>query len=323
MISMQLILLLVCIVGSAFYSGIETGVISINRIRLRHYINEGSRKALLLQNFLDHPDRLLGTTLLGTNLCNVVCSVVTASIAVQISATWGPTMSAALVTVVLLIFGEYLPKAWFQAQPLARCARFTVPLYVSWLVMRPVVIALTWTSRLLVRGSGSAVGGDATFVTKDELKVLAHEVETGGMLSTRERVMIHSVMELSRKTARQIMIPRDKMVSIEKDASIDRLFEVAHASGHTRLPVYDGEAERFIGVINVFDVVSVDTLPTDAVVEDFMRNPLIITELMPIDDMLPRLRAGRQRLCLIRSRESEIIGLVTTEDILAEIVGEL
>jgi hypothetical protein len=216
----QLLLFLVCLVGSAFYAGIETGVISINRIRLRHHARAGVPAARILQDFLDKPDRLLGTTLLGNNLCNVMASIAAASIAMHFSRTWGPTISAGIATIVLLIFGEYLPKSWFRAMPYVRCSRFAHILYVNWLIARPLVTIVTWVARFIAPGPRRSAEADAGFVTKDEIKMLAREGATGGALSSRERDMIHSVMEMSRTQARAVLVPRARMTIAPQDITV-------------------------------------------------------------------------------------------------------
>lgn len=319
----QILIILLCILGSAFYAGIETGMISINRMRLRHFVKEGSRRAELIQGLLEKPDRLLGTTLLGTNLCHVMASVVTASLAIKISETWGPAISSVLITVLLLIFGEYLPKAWFQAMPYRRCRVFAKPLYVSWMIMSPVVAVISGVTKLLLPRADSKDHDASLFVTRDELQHLAHEVETGGMLSSRERVMIHQVMELSRHVAREIMTPRSDFTSVTEETTVAEACDQARDSDVTRVPVTDAEGKKFVGVVNIYDLLSTQDTDSPLRVRDFMRSPQFVSEDMPVDDILPRLRLSRQPLCLVRNEQAEVTGMVTTEDILEVIVGEL
>lgn len=322
LIALQIVLIIICLIGSAFFSGLETGVISINRMRLRHFVKEGSRRARMLQDLLDPPDRLLGTTLLGTNLCNVMVSVIAASLAFNVSREWGPTVSAVIVTCVLLVFGEYVPKAWFQARPYRRCRPYAKALHISWRVMRPLAFAVTAITRVFLRNGGDVFGRGRHSVNRDELKVLAHDVERGGMLSEEERIMIHSVFELSAKDARQVMVPGDRIVSIVADASVADLCKVARAESYTRIPVRDA-ADKLIGIVNMFDVLESNHLDSSDPVSEFMRSPLFIAESTPIDDIFPRLRLSRQSMCFVRNDAGEVTGLLTTEDIVRQIVGEL
>jgi CBS domain containing-hemolysin-like protein len=323
MIAMHVILFALCLVASAFFSGIETGVISINRMRLRHHIKEGRRAALILHDMLQNPDRLLGTTLIGTNLSNITASVVAASLALQFSPEWGASVSAVVATLVLLIFGEYLPKAWFQALPYVRSARFATTLLVSWKVMRPLVETITLLTRWIVPGRGEGQAPASTLVTREDLKILAHEVERAGTLSRTEREMIHHVFELPTKRARDVMVPIRDAVTLRAGASVKELCDLARQHRYTRIPVLDDTGARYAGIVNMFDVMSTQDTQSKASIRQFMRPVQYIPEDMPIDDILPRLRASRQAMCLVRNAAGEVLGLVTTEDILSEIVGEL
>jgi CBS domain containing-hemolysin-like protein len=322
-ILLQALAILVCLAGSAFYSGIETGIISIHRMRLEHRIRKGSLGAALLRPFLENSDRLLGTTLVGTNICVVIVSVIAASLAVRWMGEWGNALSTVVVSLVMLVLCEFLPKAWFHAKPLERSRRYVGVLKLSELVFRPIALAVVWLTRGLVPGPSRSFSAPAPFVTREDLKMLAKEGEEGGELSYRERVMIHRVFELSHKRARQIMTPRESMLFVEQTTTLREFFDQIRDSGFTRVPVYDPATDTFTGVINVFFVLSIPESQHDRAVAEFARPPLFIGANMPVDDILPRLRRFRQPMALVRDGEGKVLGLVTTEDILEEIVGNL
>lgn len=321
-IGWQLLLIAFCMAGSAFFSGIETGVISIHRMRLRHFVRESLPGAATLQWFLDHSDRLLGTTLVGNNICNVIVSVVSASIAVGYLGAWGEPSATVLVAMLLLVFCEYLPKTWFQGRPLDRCRRFAGLLRISEVVFRPLSTGAVWLTRWLVPGPSKSLPESVPFVTREDLKILAREGEKDGVLSPRERVMIHRVFELSAKRAHQIMVPRSEMVYVNEKTTVAGFFETARQSKFTRIPVYDAGTDTFTGVINVFYVLSRKADP-DQKAAPLARPPLFVGESMPIDDILPLMRRFRHPMCLVKNSEEKIVGLITTEDILEEIVGTL
>ncbi len=323
MIAGQLLLILLCMVAEAFFAGMETGVISIHRMRLRHFIRKGAPGASILQGFVEDPDRLLGTTLVGTNICVVVISVIAASLAVRLIGSGGEAVSSVLVTLLVLVFCEYLPKAWFHSRPLERCRRFAGLLRSAEIVFRPFSATIIWLTRWIVPGAAQPFGHPLPFVTREDLKILAHEGEKDGVLSPRERFMIHRVFELSGKTARQIMIPRNEMTYVETDTTIDEFFDLARRTNYTRMPVYDDNSDRFVGVVNVFHVLSNPPDDRSRTVAQFCRPPLFISESMPVDDIFPRLRRSRQPMCFVTDDDGQVIGLITTEDILEEIVGKL
>ena len=319
----ELTVVVLCLLCSAFFSGMETGMISINRIRLRHHVEEGKPWALVLQDFLDHPDQLLGTTLLGTNLCMIVAAVLVASMGRNILKPWGGIVLGILLALVVLVFCEYLPKAWFQSQPMSRCRPFANVLRVSWVILRPLAAVITWLTRWIVREASAAPESRYPFVTKDELKVLAQEGEEHGVLSARQRIMIHRVFELTGKTASQTMVPRKNMVTVSARATLDEFIRQAEASGHTRLPVFDDAQGKFVGIANVFEALARHEAGAATPVLECMRPAQFVRDTMPLTEVLPRLRVSRQPLCLVTDAQSQILGLLTTENVVQEIVGKL
>ncbi|MFC1498144.1 hemolysin family protein [Verrucomicrobiota bacterium] len=323
MTAVILLVIIVCMAGSAFFAGIETGVISVHPLRFQHALRKGSRRARILQKFIEHSDRLLGTTLVGNNLCLVVISVLSASFAVSLFGVWGQAVSTVLVSVLVLIFCEYIPKAWFYARPLERCIRYAHILRISEMILRPLATGIVGLIRLLTPGTSRSFFRPISFVTRDDLKTLAAEGEKHGVLSRQERVMIHRVIELSGKKACQIMIPRHQATIINSDTSIRDFLETVKATGFTRFPVCDNESGEFTGIVNVFSALSLRDADISKQVADIMKYPLFIPEDMPVDEIFPRLRRSRQPMCLVINKKSEVVGLITTEDILEEVVGKL
>ncbi len=322
-IAAMTLVIVICMLGEAFFSGMETGMISIQRLRLRHLVDEGSRRARILQNFLDHSDRLLGTTLVGTNICVVIASVLAASVAAAFYPAWGKLISSVVMTAMLLVFCEYIPKAWFRSRPLERCIEFAHALRLSWIALRPLGAAVIWLTRCIVPRSSRGDRDGQPFVTRDDLKILTKELGEDGVISPRERTMIHRVFELSSRTAGQIMIPIDQMTLVHASTTVPELLQKTRGCGFTRLPVYSEQEKKFTGIVNIFDVLSSGAGPNGGCAADYMRTPQFISENMPVDDILPRMRSLRQPMCLVTNADSNAIGLVTTEDVLEEIVGQL
>lgn len=320
----QVILLCIlgCMISEAFFSGMETGVISINRLRLRHFIKKGDHRAKMLQGFLDYSDRLLGTTLVGTNLSIVITSVLTAGMMVRYFGPLGEPISTVVVAVTILIFCEYLPKSWFRARPFDRCRRYVGVLRIAEIIFKPVSVIIIGITRILVPGPRRVLTKPVPFVTREDLKMLATEGERDGVLSPRERVMINRVIELSSKKARDIMIPRDKMVCVRSDAKLADFSATVRETGFTRAPVWDEKTNTFVGVINVFYLLSKEE-DVSKKVSELSRPPLFIPADMPADDIFSKLRRSNQTLSLVVDANSNVIGMITREDILKEIVGKL
>ncbi|MEI8352863.1 MAG: CNNM domain-containing protein, partial [bacterium] len=153
MIISDIILLLCCLAGAAFFEGMETGVISLNRMRLRHLAEQGDKAARILQNFLEQPDRLLGTTLMGTNLFIVTASVISANRGSRLG-EWGEAFTGMITTLLALVFSQYLPKAWFQSRPLKRCRPCAIPLRWSALMLRPFINVINWLTAWIIPSGG-------------------------------------------------------------------------------------------------------------------------------------------------------------------------
>ena len=322
MILSELILILLCLAGAAFFAGIETGVISINRMRLRHRAEQGDPPARILEQFLDHPDRLLGTTLVGINLCIVVASIMAASIGELLFPAWGEAIMGALMTFIILVFSEYLPKAWFQSEPLKRCRPFAYPLRWSSWVLRPLANVMTWITQWMLPASYKEEPSRPLFSTKDEINLLAQESEEHGSLSPKQRIMIRRVFELSNKTARDIMTTRTEMTVVGKTVGAEELYRKVRETRHVRFPVCD-DSGTFQGIVNFFDVISECDRDGEVKLTTFIRPPLLIPETTPMMETFSKLRLARQDMCLVVNAQSQVTGLITSQDVLEEIVGKL
>lgn len=320
MITLHILLITAFLILHAFFAGIETGIISIHRLRLRHYVRKGSRRARVLETFVENFDRLLGTTLIGTNLCVVMNSVLAASLALQISLPGAQTTSSIAISIAVIIFCEYLPKAWFQARPIERCQRFATALLTAEWLLRPFSIIVIAIAKLLSPGERTFYRPTAV-ISREDLKVLAREGEMDGVLSSKERFMIHRVIELSSTPVIRIMTPLDEMITVQEDMPLETLYQIARDTGLTRFPVQN-QAGTYTGVVNVCYILSLVGPQGEGTIVDYTRPLKVIASTTKVDGVLPIMRRSRQPLCLVE-KENEIVGLVTTEDILRVIVGKL
>lgn len=317
----HLFLLLACLAGGAFFAGMETGIVSINRLRLRHLVIRRVRGAGRLERFVREPDRLLGTTLIGTNLCYVIASVEAARLGEEAAGLRGAALAGAALTAVILVACEYLPKAWFQSAP----ARRTLPL-------APVLSAFAWIFWPFRWLLSSVVGGvlgalpvraaPRPLLTRDDLLHLTTESASSGVLTADEVRMIRGVFELSGRTCGDIMVPRDRMVTVNHDLPAPQLVELARARRLHRFPVWNAEKKAFVGIVHVFDVVR-DSRHAERTVEAYLRPPQLISARLLVDHVLPRMRVTRQPMVLVNDDRFEVVGLITLDDVLNEIVGEL
>ncbi len=315
------LLFLLCLAGSFFFSGIETGVIACHRIRLRALAEQGVKHMATLEFFNAHPDRLLGTTLVGNNICNITLSVMAARWSAHWGGPWGEIASSALLTLIILVFCEYIPKAWFQGNPIDRARPFAPVLNFCAVTLRPLAALIMRVSNLFLPAALNQPTTPRPLISKEELDLLAKESADRGILSPRQRIMIRRVVDLAGKMAAQIMIPRPRMVVVEQHITARNFLKQAYDSHLTRLPVWNPELKQFVGIANLFDILALPPDSLDEPIERFMRPPQFINAATPLTEIFPRMRSSRQPLGLVVDTHSEVVGLITTEDILNQIVG--
>ena len=321
MMTLELFLLFFCLAGSAFFAGIETGIISINRLRLQHLVRRQVPGAKTVRHFLTHSDLLLGTTLIGTNLLHVVSAVLAASIGHRLRGAAGAAIAGALLAVVILVFCEYIPKAYFQAAPARRVLPFAGVLKVASWFLRPAAAVVNAVLRLALPKNAARQVEGKMLVTREELLHLAREGARSGVLTPHESEMIHGVFDLTHKTCGSLMTPRDKMAFVDVGASAAQILELARARDFNRIVVFDPSKKSFVGVVHVFDVLADDS-PDGKTAAHYMRPPQLVASYLPVDHLLPRMRVTRLPLFLVADDRYEVIGLITLEDVLREVTGE-
>ena len=267
---LHLLFLLLCLLGSAFAAGVETGIISMNRLRLQHQLRRRVPGARTVRWFLERPDILLSTTLLATNLLHVAAAVAAAHLGHALAGVPGATVAGLLLTLVILVACEYIPKAWFQASPSSRVLPFAPLLRAFAFALAPLVWLLHATLRLLSRQPASSDTAAKLLVSREELLYLAREGVQSGVLTPHETQMIHGVVDLTHKTCASLMTPLDRVASVPASATVDDFLSVARKTAYSRFPVYDAAKKTFVGVVNLFDVLA-DASPAGKTVAAYAR----------------------------------------------------
>ncbi len=321
MSALEFIILIACFLGSGFFSGIETGMISINRLRLRHLVRHRVHGADTLQFFLHQPDYLLGTTLVGNNIVNTVLSILAVSIGVRWFGSNGSWIASIGVTVIILVFCEYIPKAWFRGFPTRRCLPFAGTLRLFGRILYPLSSMMMGLVRILTPFLRTDSPTGQPVVTREEVMHLVREGQRSGSLSNEEVRMITGVFDLRTMTCREIMEERSKMVYIHHDTSADDIRMLARARAANQFPVFDRDRKTFVGIVYIFDILA-DENPGGKTARDYMRPPQLVSADTPVDHILPRMRVTRQPIVLVTGEKYEIIGFVTLDNVLEEIVGE-
>jgi magnesium and cobalt exporter, CNNM family len=317
-------LIVLGILGSGFFSGAETGLISLNRVRLRHEVERKNRRAVILSGFVENNERLLGTTLLGTNLANVMVGVFGSALAMHLLGHknfWVDLATTVVASSILLIIGEIVPKTLFRHYAYRLCMSVADVLNASAWLFAPVVGVLGVLMRTISRVGRSDESPKSVFVTREELKYLAKEGEAGGALTAEERQMIHGVFDFPSKTVYEAMIPLARTVSVSRDTPIPELFDVSQRTGFARFPVR--EADKVVGIVNVYEILFENVVANGKTAGDLMRKPPFVLSTERINRALPVLRAGRHPISIVVNPEGKHVGIITIEDIVEEIVGDV
>jgi putative hemolysin len=320
----DLALIIIGIVGSAFFSGAETGLISVNRVRLRHEVERKSRRALIINGFVENTERLLGTTLLGNSLANVLVGVYASLLAGHLFSQDNilAKVAATLVaSAVLVVVGEIVPKSLFRRYPHRLCMTIADALNATGWLFAPFVWLLGFIMRAIVRAGGGAEAPRSFFVTREELKHLAKEGEVGGALTAEEREMIDGVFDFPYKTVHDVMLPISQTAMVVRDTPVAEVLAVSQRTGFARFPVRDGD--KIVGIVNVYEILFENAGREDRTAGQLMQKPQFVAATERVNRVLPVLRAGRRPISIVVSPEGKHVGILTIEDIVEEIVGDV
>lgn len=316
-------LLLVLLLLSAFFSSSETGLMTLNRYRLRHRAKQGDRGARLAWSLLQRPDRLIGTILLGNNFINVLAASVATVIGLRLFGDDGIAIATGVLTLLLLIFGEVTPKTMAALHP----ERIAFPAaYVLWPLQRvlyPLVYAVNLVSNAILRGFGVSPEDAAEHnISSEELRTIV--AEAGAMIPQRHQKMLLSILDLEKATVEDIMVPRNEILGIDLSEPWGDIRSSIIESEHTRLPLYDGSIDQLKGVLHLRRVVrlAADNQLDASSLMSLAREPYFIPEGTPLNQQLLNFQNQKRRIGFVVDEYGDIQGLVTLEDILEEVVGE-
>lgn len=316
-----LVFLIIC---SAFFSSSETGLLSLNRYRLRHLQREGHKGALRAGRLLNQPDRLLGTILVGNNVVNILAASIATVIAVNLWGDAGVAIATTGLTIALLIFGEITPKTFAALRPESIAFPASRLLSLLMALLYPVVWLTSAISNGLIRLLGVNPKERASeALSAEELRSVVREA--GDDLPEQRQDMLLGILDLENVTVNDVMIPRNEIEGIDLNNPLDQIVWQLRITTHTRLPVYRDNINKIIGVIHMRQIARLLTLNklTHAVLEAAAVEPYFIPEDTALSVQLLNFQKHKKRMGIVVDEYGDIEGLVTLEDILEEIVGEL
>jgi CBS domain containing-hemolysin-like protein len=307
---------------SAFFSSSEIAMFSLERHRIDSLADGEDASATTLKKLRENPHRLLVTILVGNNVVNIaMTSIATALFAIYVGRGSAVLLTTVVISVLVLLFGESAPKSYAVEHTESWALRIARPLQASQYLMYPAVVFFDYLTRAVNRFTGGRSDIETSYVTKDEIEGILRTGEEEGVIEEDEREMIQSVFRFTNTIAKEVMVPRLDMVSVSAEASLEEVLETCVENDVTRVPVYRNNLDNIVGIVDIRDIVP--ALDTDATPEDIVEPTLHVPETKEIDGLLRELQDERIHLAIVIDEFGSTKGLVTVEDIVEEIVGEI
>jgi len=315
--------LLLLILLSAFFSGSETALMTLNRYRLEHKAKQGHKGAVLARTLLDRPDRLIGLVLLGNNFVNILASMLATVVALRVGGEGAIAAAAGILTLVILIFAEVAPKTLAAIHPerLAYPASFVYTPLLK--LLYPLVWSVNWVANGLLRLLGVRPEGDQeNALSREELRTVVSEA--GAMIPKRSQGMLLAILDLEKATVEDIMIPRNEVDGIDIRDSEEEIVTALKNAAYTRLPLFDGGIDSVIGMIHVRDAMRalLDKGLGKERLREIGREPYFVPEGTHLYQQLRNFQREKQPVGLVVDEYGDFLGLITLTDLLEEIVGE-
>ncbi|MBJ7538924.1 HlyC/CorC family transporter [Marinomonas transparens] len=308
---------------SAFFSSSETGMLSLNKYRLKHLVKSNNRSAIKVSKLLERPDRLLGLILIGNNFVNILASAIATVIAVRIWGDAGIAIATAALTMIVLIFAEVTPKTLAAMHPekIAFPASWVLTILLK--VFYPLVVLVNMLSNGLLRLIGINAAQHAhDAMDSEELRSVVNEAS--GLIPAAHQEMLISILDLEKVSVEDIMVPRNEVIGIDIDDSIEEIIEQICQSRHTRMPVYNGEINKVIGILHARHAATFlrDPTPSKATLLKVTVEPYFIPESTSLNTALLNFQKDHQQMGVVVDEYGDVQGIAALEDVLEEIVGE-
>ncbi len=321
-ITWRLLALLVLLGVSGFFSGSETALLSLDKLRVRFLQQKERPNADKLAHLLDNPDRLLSGILVGNNLVNIAASVIATGLFVSYFGDQGEWLTILILTPVLLIFSEICPKTYAAQYPEKMSFLVLKPIRLIILILTPIILVVSSISNLLTSFLRKK-DAESLSVSEDEIKAMIEMGEESGVVAAEQRQMLHGIFDLSETRVRDIMIPRTEVTGIDLAASFQDVLSIARQTRHSRFPVFSESLDSIVGVIHSKDILDYVGQSEHFDLKELSRKPYYVPESKRIGVLLQSFRKKREHLAIVVDEYGGMEGIVTLEDVVEEIVGEI
>ncbi|KPI51425.1 hemolysin [Clostridioides difficile] len=320
----QIIFLIVLLMGSAFFSASETALMSLSKIRIRYMQDEGVKGAKLVSSLIESPNKLLSSILVGNNVVNIAATSISTSLFIGLMGEKGVALATAVMTVLVLIFGEITPKTIAASNSEKVSLLVSKPIKVIIFILRPIVWIFNIITSVIFKLFGITNKGAKSFITEEELKTMVNVSHEEGVLEMEEREIINNVFEFGDMQAKNAMIQRIDMVAIDMEDSYDEIIQVFKTEKLSRMPVYEETIDDIVGILNIKDIIFLSDEEIESFdIKNYMREPFFTYEFKKITQLLEEMKLEKSQMAIVVDEYGGTSGLLTIEDLVEVIVGDI
>ncbi|MCP4414613.1 MAG: HlyC/CorC family transporter [Gammaproteobacteria bacterium] len=318
-----ILLLLLLLLIKGFFSGSEIALVNSDKMKLQHKARQGHKGAQLVLKLFKTPDIMLGTTLVGTNIATVALTTIIATLAIELFGSMGDFIGFLIATPLLLIFGEIVPKSIYQqkSDEIAPIAVYPLRLF-SWIFF-PVIFVFSSFARLVARITVGGKSQQTVFMAREQIRSVVDMAERGTNVGTFDRERIKRTIRFGETTVAEAMIPIADVVAIKQNRDMEKAIQMVYSNGFNRLPVYQRNTSNIIGVLTLstWDLMDPDLI--NQPIDDYVKPAKYVTTHQTIDHLLTELKERKDHMAVVVDEFGSAVGMITMEDILEEVVGEI
>ena len=321
-VGVQVVILVILLGLSAFFSSAETALTTVNKIRMRSLADDGNKRAKVVLKLTDNAGKMLSAILIGNNIVNLSASSLTTTIAIGFGADIAVAIATGIITVLILIFGEIAPKTVATINSEKLSLVYAYPIQFIMVVLTPISFLINILARIILFILRVDPNAKPDAMTEDELRTIVEVSHESGVIEEEEREMINNVFDLGDAKAKDVMVPRVNVVFANVESSYEELIDIFREHKFTRLPVYEETTDNVIGTINMKDLLLYDH-KEEFSIREFLREAYFTYEHKIVSELLVEMREASYNIAIVLDEYGETAGLITLEDILEEIVGEI
>lgn len=320
-VAIRLVILVICLALSAFFSSAETALTTVSKIRMRSLAEEGNKRAELVLKITDNSAKMLSAILIGNNLVNISASSLATTLAIALFGSAGAGIATGILTILILIFGEISPKTMATIRSERMALRYCKIIWALMYVLTPVIIIINALASLVIRLLRVDPSEKNKVMTERELRTIVELSHESGVIEMEEKQMINNVFDFGDSKAQEVMVQRIDMTFVHIDSNYDEILEIFREDKFTRLPVYEESIDDVVGILNIKDLLLCDREQFS--LREIMREPYFTYEHKNTAELLIEMRQSSINIAIVLDDYGTTAGLITLEDLIEEIVGEI